>query len=236
METVVLEASWLTPGVRRIVVGGDALDGFAPEFADSYVKCRFGDRMRSYTVRAWDAERRRLTLDFVVHGDRGLAGPWAAAAQPGDTLEIKGPGGAYAPSPDADWHLLAGDEAVIPAIAVALERVPAGVPALVVIEVPGPAHEQPLASPGELDLRWIHGEGLVEAVTGLDLPEGQGHAFIHGEATAVRLIRRHLVLERGMPVETLSATGYWKERRTDEEWRADKKQWLAAAEADLQPS
>lgn len=235
METVVLEASWLTPGMRRIVVGGDALEGFAPDaFTDSYVKCRFGDRMRSYTVRDWDAAAHRLTLDFVVHGDRGLAGPWAADAKPGDPLEIKGPGGGYAPDPDADWHLMVGDEAVIPAIAASLRRVPAGVPVLVLIEVEGPEHEQPLESPGDLRLRWLHGSGALEdAVAALELPQGDGQAFVHGEATAVRLIRRHLVRERGLPVEALSATGYWKQRRTDEEWRADKAEWKLQAEADL---
>jgi NADPH-dependent ferric siderophore reductase len=67
----------------------------------------------------------------------------------------------------------------------------------------------------------------------LDLPDGSGHAFIHGEATAVRLIRRHLVVERGMPAESLSASGYWKLRRTDEQWRSEKREWIAQAEADL---
>jgi NADPH-dependent ferric siderophore reductase len=38
----------------RVVVGGPDLEGFAVgSFTDHYVKCRFGDRMRSYTVRAW---------------------------------------------------------------------------------------------------------------------------------------------------------------------------------------
>jgi NADPH-dependent ferric siderophore reductase len=32
-------------------------------------------RTRSCTVQAWDAQRSLLTLDFVVHGDAGVAGP-----------------------------------------------------------------------------------------------------------------------------------------------------------------
>src|ERR1700735_5893831 len=139
LATTVIEASWLTPSMVRVVVGGDDLDGFGiGAFTDHYVKCRFGDKMRSYTVRAWDPENRLLTLDFVVHGDRGIAGPWAAQAKPGDTLEIAGPGGAYAPDPQADWHLMVGEDAVIPAIAVSPSRVRAGVAVMAVFEVDGP--------------------------------------------------------------------------------------------------
>ena len=242
LSTTVIEASWLTPSMVRVVVGGDDLHDFGiGAFTDHYVKCRFADKMRSYTVRAWDPEDRLLTLDFVVHGDRGIAGPWAAQAKPGDTLEIAGPGGAYAPSPEADWHLMVGDDAVIPAIAVSLSRVPAGVPVVAIVEVAGPDHQQPLASPGDLEVVWLHrasGAGedpslQLDAVRALSLPAGDGHAFVHGEATAVRLIRRHLALERGLPLEALSATGYWKLRRTDEQWRSEKREWMAQAEADL---
>jgi NADPH-dependent ferric siderophore reductase len=242
LSTTVADVSWLTPSMVRVVVGGPDLEGLpVGAFTDHYVKCRFGDKMRSYTVRAWDSERCLLTLDFVVHGDRGVAGPWAAQAKPGDTLEIMGPGGAYAPDPEADWHLLVGDDAVLPAIAVSLSRVPAGVPVFAVIEVDGPEHRQPLDSPGNLDVVWVHRRVdagrdpslLLEAVRALSLPAGKGHAFVHGEATTVRVIRRHLVLDRGLPTSALSATGYWKLRRTDEEWRAEKREWMAQADADL---
>jgi NADPH-dependent ferric siderophore reductase len=242
LSTIVTDTAWLTPGMVRIVVGGPDLDGFgAGEFTDHYVKCRFGDKTRSYTVRAWDPDQCLLTLDFVVHGDRGLAGPWAAHAKPGDALEMAGPGGAYTPPPDADWHLLAGDDAALPAIAVSLARIPAGVPAFVVVEVDGPEHRQALESPGDLTVVWLDrrsGPGedpslQLDAVKALKLPDGRGHAFVHGEATTVRLLRRHLLLDRGLPTDRLSASGYWKLRRTDEEWRAEKREWMALAEADV---
>jgi NADPH-dependent ferric siderophore reductase len=242
LTTTVTDVAWLTPGMVRIVLGGaDLADFSAGEFTDHYVKCRIGDKTRSYTVRDWDPERRRLTLDFVVHGDRGIAGPWAAAARPGDTLQITGPGGAYAPSAVADWHLMVGDDAAIPAIAVSLQRIPAQVPVVVVAEVDGPDHEQPLQSPGDLHVVWIHrsaGPGedsalQLQAVEALSLPAGRGQAFVHGEATAVRLVRRHLLLHRGVAIDALSATGYWKLQRTDEEWRAEKPEWKRQADADL---
>jgi NADPH-dependent ferric siderophore reductase len=190
--------------------------------------------MRTFTVRDWDPERRRLTIDFVVHGDTGFAGPWAARARPGDRLQLLGPGGAYAPDPDAAWHLMVGDPSVLPAIAASLARVPAGVPVYVVVEVGGPEDELELTTPGQLDLRWVPagGDALVDAVRGLELPAGTGQHFVHGEAASVRAVRRHLLVERGVDPAALSVSGYWKRTRTEEQWRDDKAEWLRQAELD----
>ena len=48
--------------------------------------------VRTYTALFPDVAAGTLAIDFVVHGDEGVAGPWAAAAQPGDTLIANGPG------------------------------------------------------------------------------------------------------------------------------------------------
>ena len=240
--TTVAETSWLTPSMVRIIVEGPELADFeVGQFTDHYVKTRFGDKTRTYTVRDFDADTNRLTLDFVVHGDEGLAGPWAAAAQVGDSLLLNGPGGGYAPPAEADWHLLVGDDSVIPAVAVSLQRIPAGVPVYVVLEVDGPEHELPLETPGHLHLTWLHRSGgpgetpelQLEAVRALELPAGRGHAFVHGEAQSVLLVRRHLIHALGFTADQLSATGYWKLRRTDEQWREEKRAWIAEAEQDL---
>jgi NADPH-dependent ferric siderophore reductase len=252
----------LTPRTIRVELGGEQLEGFAiGAFTDHYVKvllppagARYSapfdqeqlkatlpreqwPRTRTYTVRGWDPERTRLTLDFVVHGDEGLAGPWASAARVGDALQLVGPGGAYAPDPTADWHLFVGDASVIPAIAVSLGRIPAGVRAHVLMQVDGPEEEQPLESDGDLDVRWLHDPThdpalLADALRELDLPTGRVHAFVHGEAGSVREARRVLVVERGVPREALSASGYWKLTRSDEAWRAEKQEWNRQVEQD----
>lgn len=263
--TTVLETERLSPHLTRVVVGGEDLDGFgAGEFTDHYVKLHIPPpgadyrapfdaeeikerypreqwpRVRTYTVRDWDAGSLRLTLDFVVHGDEGVAGPWAAAAQPGDTLQLMGPGGGYTPRPDADWHLMVGDLATVPAIAAALTRVPAGTLVHAIIEVPGPEDEIALPTPGDLHLTWLHGDGtsdaLVRAVRDLAFPAGDAQVFVHGEAEVTREIRRHLVLERGLPREELSASAYWKAGRDDEAWRAVKAEFNRAADEELQTS
>jgi NADPH-dependent ferric siderophore reductase len=258
------EVERITPHLIRVVVGGEELRDFGVgEFTDHYVKLIIPPpgasyaapfdqedvkarlpreewpRTRTYTVQAWDPERLRLTIDFVHHGDTGVAGPWAASAAPGDTLQLVGPGGAYAPDPEADWHLMAGDESVVPAIAASLRRVPEGVPVHVLIEVGGADDEVALDTPGDLRLTWLHRSAnpgdedlLVDAVRALDFPAGTVHAFVHGEASAVRALRKHLVVERGVPREALSVSGYWKRERTEEGWREDKAEWNRQVEAD----
>ncbi|MFU8872894.1 siderophore-interacting protein [Micromonospora sp. SL4-19] len=252
-----------TPHLIRLVLGGEELAGLpVGAYTDHYVKFVFPPagvayphptdlatvkrefpaaqwpRLRAYTVRAWDAAAGELTIDVVHHGDEGLAGPWAAALRPGDRVLFTGPGGAYAPDPAADWHLLAGDESALPAIAAALERLPAGAPAKVFVEVEGPADELPLTSPGAVEVCWLHragrpvGAALVAAVRALDFPPGRVHAFVHGEATFVRELRRLLRAERGVPREALSISGYWRRGMDDEGWRSTKGAWNAQVEAE----
>lgn len=250
----------------RITVEGEGLADFSiGEFTDHYVKLQFPPpgaeydvpfdpaeiraslpreqwhRQRTFTVRAFDLETSRLTIDFLVHhGAGGVAGPWAGAAKPGDPLQLIGPGGGYAPDPDADWHLLAGDEVVIPAVAVSLPRIPAGAPVFVLLEVEDDRDRLDLPDPGDLRITWLHRQGrerspefLSDAVAALELPAGRGQAFVHGEADMVRTVRRHLLAERGLDPADLSATGYWKLRRTEEGWREDKPEWKRLAQLDL---
>jgi NADPH-dependent ferric siderophore reductase len=235
----------LTPTLIRIVFGGEGLAGFElGEFSDHYVKLQFPregapaderPKVRTYTVREWDAGRRLLTIDFVVHGGEGIAGPWAAAAAIGDTLGLRGPGGGYAPDPAAAWHLMAGDSSVIPAISTSLARIPADVPVHVFLQVHGPEEEVELCSPGDLHLHWLYGDDdelVAAAFAELDFPPGDVQVFLHGEATSVRLARRHLVVDRAIPAAALSASGYWKRTLTDEGWREAKRDWNAQVEAE----
>src|SRR5699024_12049229 len=71
---------------------------------------------RTYTVHSVDPASKTLKMDFVIHGADGLAGPWAEHAKVGDLLQFSGPGGKYHPDPEADCHLLVGEDEALQAI------------------------------------------------------------------------------------------------------------------------
>lgn len=219
----------------RVRFGSEDLSSFADSaFTDRYVKLQLGTPeapvVRTYTAVDPDVDAGTVTIDFVVHGDEGYAGPWAARAKPGDTLSVRGPGGAYAPDPAADWHLLAGDASALPAIRAALAALPSGAVGECVVLVEGGEHEQPLATPAGVGVAWVH-DDLSAAVRDLSWREGRVHAFVHGEAQAVMHgVRPYLLRERGLPRGDVSISGYWRSGRTEEgfrQWKSD----LAAAES-----
>ncbi|WP_130011327.1 siderophore-interacting protein [Serinicoccus sediminis] len=182
----VVRTEELTPHLRRVVLGGDGLDGFAdPGFADSYVNMFFLPEGADYlppfdaeavrdlpreqrpyprriTVRSWDRDRRELAVDLAVHGDEGYAGRWARHARPGDRVQLRGPAGDYSPPADAEAYLLVGDESALPAIAACLEAVPEGRPVVALVEVDGPDDELALHSPGDLRVTYVHRAGHAE--------------------------------------------------------------------------
>lgn len=273
----VVRTEQLTPHIVRVVLGGKGFDTFTPnENTDSYVKLVFVDddvdvskltsfgrqltldsfdklapekrpTVRTYTVRRADSQKRELTIDFVVHGDHGVAGPWAASATPGQRLFVMGPSGAYAPHPDADWHLLAGDEAALPAISAALEALPDNAIGKAFIEVAGPEDQIELTAPEGVDVSWIYRGGradlVLDDVAGDHAPliaavkesawlPGQVQVFIHGEAQAVmHNLRPYIRKERGVDAKWASSiSGYWRRGRTEETFRQWKRE-LAEAEA-----
>lgn len=251
----VVSSERLTPHMQRVVFSSHQFVEFARKFggfADSYVKLVFlpegfdypdpfdldfvkdtyppeaQPTVRTYTLRAIDLEHGRITIDFVLHGDSGVAGPWAASAQPGDTLHLTGPGGAYAPDPVAPWHLVAGDEAALPAIQATLEAMPAGARVHAYVEVDGPDDEQPVVSEAHVALTWLHRRGaapgsttlIADAVRADEWPPGDPQVFIHGEAGLLKQLRSYLLNERGVPRERLSLSGYWRKGATEEGFRA----------------
>lgn len=225
----------LSPELVRVTLGGDGFSEFEdrPE-TDKYVKLKFaGDDgipvTRTYTVRRVDHDARTIDVDFVVHGEEGLAGPWAASARPGDRIRLMGPGGGYRPDPAADWHLFLGDLSALPAIAASLDALPADAVGHAFLEVDSDAAIIPLESPAGVEIEWIVAPTpepgtLAEVLSQFDWPVGAVQVFAHGEREAMKALRRVLFDERGLDRGQVSLSGYWARGRTEDRFQAEKRE------------
>lgn len=235
VELTVLRAEDVAPRLRRIVLGGPQFAQYLachPESTDTYVKLVFatdgGEVQRTYTIRWVDAQAEELAIDFVTHGDSGLAGPWALAAEPGDTLRFRGPGGAFRPRAGVDHHLFVGDESALPAIAASVAVLEPGVPATAFLEIDGPGHEIDLATPGDLTVHWLHRDGaapgtttlLDDAVRAWQFPAGRVQAFVHGESALLKTVRPYLLEPGRVARADISVSAYWRRGETEEGFRA----------------
>ena len=215
-ELAVVRVDDLSPHFRSVTFGGDALADFTSASFDDHVKFILDTGgaapvMRDYTPRRYDLHTRELTIEFALHGD-GPAADWAARARPGVRATIAGPRGSFIIPLDFDWHLLAGDETALPAIARRLEELPAGAQAIVLVQVDDPRDRRDLVSAATASVQWVgRADELIAAVRALQLPAGEGYAWCAGEAGAMVGLRRVLVEEKGHDRRAIRAAAYWKQ-------------------------
>jgi NADPH-dependent ferric siderophore reductase len=215
----VVESELISPSFQRILLTAPELAGFRydPGQDVMLLVAAEGTRpvRRRYTIRSLDRATLTLTLSVVLHGD-GPGERWIRAARPGDTIEGIGPRGKITTSPEADWHLFMGDESAMPAILAMTESLPGDADATLVIEVPGPDDEQELLAPARTRLSWLHRLGgqpgdpallAVEAAE-IELPAGEGHAYLLGEASVASKLRETLAA-RGLRQDQMSPKAYW---------------------------
>lgn len=173
---------------------------------------------RDYTVRSVADDGGSFTIDIVRHG-HGRASGWAGRCEVGDSLFVAGPKASATLTPGIDWHLLVGDETALPAIGRWLEEAPAGVKALVVVEVPTEADKQELVTAADADITWLvrgadtppgHSTQLFETLTRLVLPQGRGYAWCAGETLTMVPIRRHLRGLGTLEKDDIEVVGYWR--------------------------
>jgi NADPH-dependent ferric siderophore reductase len=253
-QLTVIETESLGPHLVRVVLTGDSLADFVDTGdSDDYVKLFFlapgatatppydvaalraeGTLVtRTYTVRWVDRATRRLAIDFVTHGDAGLAGPWAQSARPGEPLVLAGPGSGYHPEPGSASHLLAGDLSALPAISSALESMPDGAAGLALIEIESEADRLELAHPEGVQVRWLLNPDVAdveflaravsEALAAPGVTATEVQVFAHGERESIKAVRRAL-READVPRERISISGYWARGRTEDAFQAEKRE------------
>lgn len=253
----VQERMLLTPRMVRIVAGGPGIAAVEDNGkTDAYTKMLFAHpdtdltppydmealrgqlapelmpSRRTYTIRRFDLKRGQVWIDFVVHGTEGIAGPWADRATAGDVVVLGGIGGGYAPDPEADWHLLAGDDAALPAIAAALEGMPSDAVGTAILEVDSPADHQDFRVPAGIELVWLHREGrepgtttmLADAIRDVEWRNGRVQVFAHGERGEMKALRPFFTEEHGLERTQLSLSAYWAHGRAEDTFQAEKRE------------
>lgn len=243
----VLRTEEVTPQMRRVVLGGDDLAGFDSPGADDHIKLFFPNAAgelvlpaltaegpkypegqvpspaRDYTPRWWDHESGELAIDFVLHGDHGVASRWAARAQPGDPLGVGGPRGSFVLADDYDGYVLIGDETALPAISRWLEILPETAEVQVLIEVADESERQPLWQGENVRIQWLERNGfpaatstlLEEALADFEAPEGDTFYWIGAESRRARMMRKFFEGHHAVPKDWIRSTGYWKAHPDD---------------------
>jgi NADPH-dependent ferric siderophore reductase len=251
----VLRRERLSPHTVRVTAGGPGFDALRMnEFTDKYAKIIFVDPgleltppydlaalreslspdlhpvTRTYTLRRVDVQRQQLAIDFVVHGDEGIAAPWAAHAEPGDLLTMSGAGGAYHPDPGSDWHLFAGDESALPAICSALEALPGDARGIAYLETSDPGEYLDVTPPSGVEVNWLHRPQpgsqprlLADALLSGSWLPGRADVFAHGERESMKAVRAALRSRLG-DGDQLSLSGYWASGRTEDVFQSEKRQ------------
>jgi NADPH-dependent ferric siderophore reductase len=217
---------WLAPDFVRVRLTGTDLAGFDSPGADDHMRLFFPNGpvdsveelraapSREYTPLAWGEDW--LDVEFAVHGDQGVAAPWAASAPLGSSIGVGGPRGSAVLTGTPDSWLLVGDETAIPAIRRFAAMIPDGRPARIVIETVSAGGEVDIEAPVEVE--WLHrgdapaGSALIALLEALgpdDAPGIDPFVFIAAEQSIVKPGRA--VLDRwGVDASRAVVKGYWK--------------------------
>lgn len=243
----VVRRARVTPNVERVTLGGADLARLTPLGFDQWfrlaIPVRDGTRfdnlaqtfglagylrfltlpkgtrpiIRNYTIRQRRLDPHEIDVDFVVHGDEGVAGPWATSVDPGTEVALIDQGCGWRPPESPDWVLLAADESGLPAVAGILRDLPRDTTGHAFIELFDADDRQETGAPDGVTVHWLTrshhaapGTLALPTIAGADLPAGVPYAFAVGERALATGVRRHLVGDRGVPKERVTFSGYWR--------------------------
>lgn len=234
-ELTVLRVERINAGFQRIVLGGDALEGFSSQGFDDHTKVFFpapgatfvapvvtdegidwGEGVRpmarDYTP-LYDAARHELVLDFFVH-DGGVASLWAVQAQEGDKLTIGGPRGSLVVPEDYAWQLYVCDESGMPALRRRLEAIaqlPVRPEIHAVVTVGDESYKDYLAHLSDFNISWIVGhseQAVADRLATLHVPAEDYFIWLTGEGKVVKNLSRQFETD-AIDQQLVRASAYW---------------------------
>lgn len=234
-ELDVLRVERISAGFQRIVLGGEALEGFTSRGFDDHTKVFFPQpgatfvppvvteegidwgegvrpQARDYTP-LYDEARHELALDFFVH-DGGLASNWAVQAKVGDKLTIGGPRGSLVVPEDYSWQLLVCDESGMPALRRRLEAIatlPVRPEIHAVVTVGDESYKAYLAHLSDFNISWIVGhseQAVADKLATLSVPAADYFIWLTGEGKVVKSLSRQFETD-AIDQQLVRASAYW---------------------------
>lgn len=234
-ELNVMRTERVSAGFQRIVLGGEALEGFSSRGFDDHTKVFFpapgtpfvppvvtdegidwGDgvrpQARDYTP-LYDDEKHELALDFFMH-DGGIASNWAVEARVGDKLTIGGPRGSLVVPEDYAWQLYVCDESGMPALRRRLEgiaKLPVRPAIHAIVTVGDAAYQDYLAHLSGFNITWVIGhneQAVADHLAALAVPEEDYFIWLTGEGKVVKRLSRQFETDAIDP-QLVRASAYW---------------------------
>lgn len=224
---------------------------YANHYAGAYIKLELTDegsayiesadvsqepRLRTYSIRRFDIQAKEIDIDFVLHGNEpcnGLASYWAQNANIGSKISIRGPGSIKPVETSADAFCLAADMTALPALSTVLEQLHSDATGFAVIQVTSEADQQPLNKPDGIELIWVTSGAdhqdkspLVEVFENQPWPSGVVFAWAACEFSSMRQLRKYLRNEKSVDKDNLYLSSYWKQGRTEDQHKIDKRKDL----------
>ncbi len=208
----------ISTSLREVVLHGDVRLAGEPG-NDVMVRVRAGEHhvRRRYSVRHVDKDAHRFTL-WVSVDHEGPGSAWALEVEPGTSLDVVGPRGKITLR-EADWHLFVGDVAALAAFYRMAEAIEAPGRALFVVEIDHDddaltaRFDEGLGVTGVfVDRRGRRRDdpaGLLSGLAALELPEGDGQAYVFGEFHVIRAVRAALG-ERGLSDDAVRHKAYYR--------------------------
>lgn len=177
----------------------------------------FKASMRTYTIQSVRAELDEFDVDFVVHGDAGIVGPWARQARPGDRIAVSRPGALKLSTKGADWFRFAADLSALPAAAAVLATLPDTAIGEAFFEIPSEADRQDIVAPKGITQHWIvkpeigtPSDELIAAFKAADWHDGEAGIFVAGEFSMIGELRSWLRATQSTRKELTYISSYWK--------------------------
>jgi len=222
----VRSATAISPSLYELVLGGHAATLAGVPGNDVMLRLATDDGSfvrRRYSVRALDEGSDSFTL-WLTTEHVGPGSDWVQRAQAGEPVDVIGPRGKIPLDPSADWHLFVGDVSGLSAFYRMAASIEAPGRAIFIVEIDQDddavtaTFDEGIAVTGIFVNRQDRARndpaGLLSGLAAFALPPDQGHAYVFGEFSVVRVVRNALV-DRGLSEDAINVKAFWRMGRSN---------------------